>query len=157
MKNSKRFIRLAAITLFAVGVAATPAARSATTAEDIASGMDPLTLGQVPGNYQGGRVLAGEYFPAGSTSVASARDAEIANGMDPLTLGQVAGNFQGGRILAGEYFPAGARRVASARDADFANGMDPLTLGQVAGNFGGGQVLAGEYLPYDVILTAARR
>jgi len=59
------------------------------------------------GNYAGGTLLPGEYFPTlaefESTQVVS--DEDIANCLDPLNTGQVMGLYPGGVALQGEVVP----------------------------------------------------
>lgn len=103
--NAGFLTRTAISALFAVALATPLTAASAPTDEEIANGLDPLTLGQVIGSYPGGKVLAGEYLPTGRPTVARTADEEIALGLDPLTLGQEIGSFPGGTVLSGEYLP----------------------------------------------------
>jgi hypothetical protein len=117
MKNSKRsYSRFAVAATVVVALAASIAARSASTDADIANGFDPITMGLEIGNYTGGTVLAGETVPYGSgPAVARGRpsDEDIANGLDPVTLGLEIGNYPGGTVLAGETLPYPSVRVAA--------------------------------------------
>jgi hypothetical protein len=105
MNHSKRFLGGLAISVAFAASFAFQQARAAASDEEIANGLDPVTTGQVLGNYAGGTLLPGEYFPTLPKFAATTTDEEIANGLDPITTGQVIGNFQGGKVLVGEYLP----------------------------------------------------
>jgi hypothetical protein len=106
MRDSKRvLVRFVVPLLFAAAAVTPSVAQSAPGDEEIANGLDPITLGQASGNYAGGTLIAGEYCPRCLAGVAQATDEEIANGLDPITTGQEIGNFPGGTVLADEHVP----------------------------------------------------
>jgi hypothetical protein len=115
MNHSKRFLGGLAVGVAFAASLAFQQARAAASDEEIANGLDPITTGQAPGNYAGGSLLAGEYFPVLAKSADAERDEEIANGLDPITTGQAMGNFQGGKVLLGEYLPPEERVVTAKR------------------------------------------
>jgi hypothetical protein len=117
MKDSKRaFLRFAVPVAVAAALAVSIVARSASVDADIANGLDPVTLGLEIGNYPGGTVLAGEYFPGRPETYARATDEQIANGLDPITTGDAIGNYPGGALLAGEHLP-GRESILTAERA----------------------------------------
>jgi hypothetical protein len=73
MNTQRLFIRTAASALLALALAAPLEAVSAPSDEEIANGLDPITLGQAIGNFAGGTVLTGEYLPGASPVLTAER------------------------------------------------------------------------------------